>query len=163
MSKRVLAFDFGTGNIGVAVGNEETGTAQALRAVRAVNGVPDMQALTQIVNEWQPDYMVVGYPLNMDGTKEDMSKRAAKFGRKIASAFSLPVYFKDERLSSAEAKDEIFSYGGGYRALVRNKGRIDAAAAKIILEGFFETGGRFGECTLFEPQPVKKAEKQSGS
>lgn len=142
MGGRVLAFDFGVNHIGVAVGNEEIGSAQALKAVKARDGIPNEVELDALFKEWRPDFLVVGYPMNMDGSEELMGKRARKFGKRLMNKYKLPVYFKDERLSSAAAKEEIFNYQGGYRSLVKNKGRIDATAAKLILEGFFEVGGR---------------------
>ncbi len=149
---RVLAFDFGLNHIGVAVGNETTYSAQPLKALKAQDGKPNEQELDAIIKEWQPEYLVVGFPLNMDGSDEQMSKRARKFGRRLMSKYELCVYFKDERLSSAAAKEEIFNYQGGYRALVKNKGRIDATAAKVILEGFFDDGGRAGEFECCDPK-----------
>lgn len=140
-SGRVLAFDFGLNHIGVAVGTESLCSAQALTAIKAQNGIPNEQQMEAVFKEWQPDYLVVGMPLNMDGSNEVMTNRAKKFGRRLMTKYGIRVYFKDERLSSVEAKDEIFNYHGGYRTLVKNKGKIDATAAKIILESFFEAGG----------------------
>lgn len=151
---RVLAFDFGLGHIGVAVGNESLGTAQALEALEAVNGVPKFpQQVEDLFAQWQPDYIVVGYPLNMDGSDEFMGKRARKFGRRLMSAFKVRVYFKDERLTSTAAREEIFNYQGGFRALVKNKGkgRIDSTSARMILEGFFDLGGRDSEIEYSDP------------
>ena len=143
MQGRVLAFDFGLNHIGVAVGSEELMTAQGLTALKAQNGVPQERALANLFAQWQPEFCVVGLPSNMDGTAEFMTARATKFAQRLAQTFALPVYLKDERLSSVEAKAEIFAHHGGYRALVRSKAKVDATAAKIILESFFEQGGRY--------------------
>lgn len=148
---RVLAFDFGLNHIGVAVGNESIGSVQALTAIKAQNGIPNEQQMEAVFKEWQPDYIVVGFPLNMDGSSELMTNRARKFGHRLMSKYRIRVYFKDERLSSVEAKDEIFHHQGGYRALVKNKGKIDATAAKIILESFFDVGGRNSDCDFSDP------------
>lgn len=151
-SGRVLAFDFGIHHIGVASGNETVGSVQALQSLKANNGIPSEREVEDLFSEWQPDYIVVGLPVNMDGTADpQMTPRARKFGHRLMSRYGLRVYFKDERLSSVQAKDEIFSHQGGYRALVRNKGRIDATAARIILEGFFDMGGRSSECAFSDP------------
>lgn len=158
MGGRVLAFDFGVNHIGVAVGNEEIGSAQALTALKARDGIPNEQEVAALFNEWQPEFIVVGFPINMDGTEELMTKRARKFGHRLMSKFKLPVYFKDERLSSAAAKEEIFNYQGGYRSLVKNKGRIDATAAKVILEGFFEDGGRSADFACSFPAGYKRSQ-----
>ena len=143
MKGRVLAFDFGLNHIGVAVGSEELMTAQALTALKASNGVPNEKALADLFAQWQPEFCVVGLPINMDGSDEFMTTRATKFGSRLATTFGVPVYLKDERLSSVEAKAEIFEHHGGYRTLVKHKGKVDATAAKIILESFFDAGGRY--------------------
>lgn len=149
---RVLAFDFGMGHIGVAVGNEDMGTAQGLIALEAVDGVPKFpQKLESLFEQWKPEYVVVGYPLNMDGTDEEMGKRARKFGRRLMSAYKIRVYFKDERLTSTAAREEIFEHQGGYRALLKHKGRIDSTAARLILEGFFDLGGRDSDVEYCDP------------
>lgn len=156
-SGRVLAFDFGINHIGVAVGNEDLGTAQALKAIKAQDGIPNETQLSEIFKQWQPDYLVVGLPINMDGTDEPMTPRARKFGHRLMSKYHLRVYFKDERLSSVAAKDEIFTHQGGYRALVKNKGRIDATAARVILESFFDEGGSYGDTPYSDPVGTKKS------
>ncbi|MBO6258508.1 MAG: Holliday junction resolvase RuvX [Succinivibrio sp.] len=133
---RILAFDFGLGHIGVAVGNSEFGTCQELKALRARDGIPEEIALKAVFSEWAPQRIVVGLPLNMDGTEQEMTRRARKFGNRTAAKFRLPVVFIDERLTSAEAKSEIFREGG-FRALVRDKGHIDSISAVKILEQYF--------------------------
>lgn len=143
MKGRVLAFDFGLNHIGVAVGSDELMTAQGLTALKANNGVPNEPALKALFAQWQPEYCVVGLPINMDGSAEFMTARATKFAQRLAQDFIVPVYLKDERLSSVEAKAEIFEHHGGYRTLVKHKGKVDATAAKIILESFFDEGGRY--------------------
>jgi len=68
MSGTLLAFDFGTKSIGVAVGQRITGTARPLTALKANDGTPDWNLIERLLKEWQPDEAVVGLPLNMDGT-----------------------------------------------------------------------------------------------
>ena len=72
----LLGFDYGTKQIGVAVGQAITGQARELCVLKAQNGVPDWQKVEALIKEWQPDAIVVGLPLNMDGTKSEMSERA---------------------------------------------------------------------------------------
>lgn len=136
----VLGFDFGTHSIGVCSGNPDTGTASPLPALKARNGIPDRQALRRLMEEWQPRVCVVGLPLNMDGSEQEMTRRARKFGNRLANDFRVKVAFEDERLTSAEAKAGIFEKGG-FRALRDGKGRIDSASACLILEQYFEGGG----------------------
>ncbi|MDD7021334.1 MAG: Holliday junction resolvase RuvX [Aeromonadales bacterium] len=136
----VLGFDFGTHSIGVCSGNPDTGTASPLPALKARDGIPDRHALRRLMEEWQPRVCVVGLPLNMDGSEQEMTRRARKFGNRLANDFRVKVAFEDERLTSAEAKAGIFEKGG-FRALRDGKGRIDSASACLILEQYFEGGG----------------------
>ncbi|MGN0909123.1 MAG: Holliday junction resolvase RuvX [Succinivibrio sp.] len=137
----VLGFDFGTRSIGVCCGSALTGTATPLAAISARDGIPDQAQLRRLMEEWKPSLCVVGLPLNMDGSEQEMTRRARKFGNRLASAFKVTVAFEDERLTSAEAKQGIFEQGG-FRALRDGKGRIDSASACLILEQYFQGGGR---------------------
>ena len=147
--RSALAFDFGVKSIGVASGNEITGKASPVTAVRARDGIPDSDSLDRVFREWQPDYVVVGLPLNMDGTYQDLTYRARKFGNRLADKYRLPVFFKDERLTTKEARAELFD-AGGYRAL--GKGAVDALSAVYILEGYFQE----------ELQEPEKQEQEQG-
>lgn len=129
----LLGFDFGTGNIGVAVGQVITRTATALKPLKARDGIPDWQQLARLIDEWQPDAVVVGIPLNMDGSVSEMARRARKFGQRIHGRFNLPFYEADERLSSFEAKDWAGKLG--HRGHYKSK-PVDGMAAQIILESW---------------------------
>ena len=72
----VIAIDFGLRNLGIAVGNTVSNTARPLTVMRARDGKPDWEALTSLLAEWQPDRVLVGHPLNMDGTESEMGLRA---------------------------------------------------------------------------------------
>ncbi len=127
----VLAFDYGLKQIGVAVGNTLLGTTRSLVVLRARDGVPDWSALAALVAEWQPDLLVVGDPLNMDGSVSELATRARKFGRRLHGRLGLPVTMTDERLSSYTAKQEQREQGhrGDYKAAP-----IDSYAAELILQ-----------------------------
>ena len=140
MGFTALAFDFGVKSIGCAVGQSITGTAQALSAFKANDGIPDWSKIEKCLAEWQPKIVIVGLPLNMDGTEQEITQRARKFSQRIHGRFLVPVELHDERLSTAEARAEIFSRGG-FKAL--DKGKIDSISACIILESWFETQQRF--------------------
>jgi len=129
----VLGFDFGTKHIGVAVGQSITKTARSLIALKADDGEPDWKEIKKLIVEWEPDALIVGRPLNMDGTEQLMTHKAADFAEKLFERFQLPVYLHDERLSTVEARSELFNQGG-YRAL--KKSAIDAMAAQLILEAW---------------------------
>ncbi|TCL04612.1 MULTISPECIES: Holliday junction resolvase RuvX [Sodalis] len=136
MSNRtMMAFDFGTKSIGVAIGQEITCTARPLTAFKAQEGVPDWLQVEKLLHEWQPDLVVVGLPLNMDGSEQPLTLRARKFANRLHGRFGYEVVLHDERLSTVEARAGLFERGG-FRAL--SKGRVDAGSAVIILESYFE-------------------------
>lgn len=133
--RTILGFDFGKKFIGVAVGQELTGLASPLGSVKARDGIPDWDSMTKFIKEWQPDFIVVGLPLNMDGSEQQLTHDAKKFGNRVSGRFGLKVEFQDERLTTATAKEALFA-DGGYRNL--KKDNIDAASAKLIIESYFE-------------------------
>ncbi|GAA0492354.1 Holliday junction resolvase RuvX [Tatumella punctata] len=133
--KTLLGFDFGTKSIGVAVGQQLTGTARPLAAIKARDGVPDWNLLEKLLKEWQPDLVVVGLPLNMDGTEQPLTARARKFANRIHGRFGVAVELQDERLSTVEARAGLFETGG-YRALT--KGNVDSGSAVIIVESWLD-------------------------
>lgn len=135
MDITVIAFDFGTSSIGCAVGQSITGTAQSLPAFKAQDGIPQWEQIEKCLQEWRPDMLVVGLPLNMDGTEQPLTLRAKKFANRLHGRFGTPVQLQDERLTTTEARSEIFSRGG-YRAL--KKGKVDGISACLILESWFE-------------------------
>ena len=129
MSGIVLAFDYGLRRIGVAVGNGLTGTARALAPFAAADGSPDWDHVRRLLEEWKPDRLLVGLPLNMDDSPSEMSERAARFARRLHGRFGIPCDLVDERLSSFEARGLIA--GSGRRA------SVDSVAACVILESWF--------------------------
>ena len=130
-SRRILAFDFGTRRIGAATGQEMLGTGQPVAMIPARDGIPDWQDIEQLLAEWQPDVVLVGLPLNMDDTENDMCARARKFGKRLHGRYHVPVEMVDERLTSFEAKGDVVAAGGS-----RDFGRhgVDDRAAVLILE-----------------------------
>lgn len=128
-----MAFDFGLRRIGVAVGNRLLGTSQPLTVLRARDGVPDWAAVAALVREWQPELLLVGEPLNMDGSASELSRRALKFSRRLEGRLGLPVAMVDERLSSFEARQNRRDQGhrGDYKAQP-----IDSFAADLILRSW---------------------------
>lgn len=135
MGKTIIAFDFGTKSIGCAVGQSITATAQALPAFKAQDGIPNWNAIEQCLKQWQPDCVVVGLPLNMDGSEQELTLKAKKFANRLHGRFGVQVHLQDERLTTTEARAEIFARGG-FKALKKDK--IDSISACIILESWFE-------------------------
>ncbi|MEW5288521.1 MULTISPECIES: Holliday junction resolvase RuvX [Erwinia] len=131
----LLAFDYGTKSIGVAIGQQLTGTARPLAALKAQDGIPDWNKIEALLKEWQPDRVVVGLPLNMDGSEQPLTARARKFANRLHGRFGVQISLHDERLSTVEARADLFSRGG-FRAL--NKGSVDSLSAVVILESWFE-------------------------
>lgn len=129
----LLGFDYGTRQIGVAVGQTLTGTARPLKELRARDGIPNWEQIAALLSEWQPDALVVGLPLNMDGSPSDMSARAEKFGRRLQGRFQLPVHFIDERLSTFEAKQVLRDTGQRTPVSYRDN-PVDSLAAALLLE-----------------------------
>lgn len=134
----VLAFDFGTRSIGVAVGQTITSTASPLPALKAVDGKPDWDLVSKLLKEWQPDLCVIGLPLNMDGTEQPLTARARKFANRLHGRFGVTISLQDERLTTASAKEFLFERGG-YRGLAKDV--IDSAAACIILTDYLNQSG----------------------
>lgn len=132
----LLGFDYGTKQIGVAVGQVITGQARELCTLKATQGVPDWSQIEALIREWKPDAIVVGLPLNMDGTPSEMSVKAVKFSRRINGRFNVPVYTHDERLTTFEAKGERMSRGGQKGSYKDNP--VDAIAAMLLLQGWLD-------------------------
>ncbi len=132
----ILAFDFGTKSIGVAVGQSITGTARPLIGIKARDGIPNWDEISKLIKEWQPDKLVVGLPLNMDGTEQDVTHLAKKFAGRLFGRYGIETLTHDERLTTVDAKADLFSRGG-YRSLT--KGAVDAQSAAVILESYFES------------------------
>ena len=119
-----MGFDFGMKRIGVAVGQKVTQTASGLTVVQACDGIPRWEYLDKIVLDWQPEKFIVGLPLNMDGSKSEMSQKAHKFSRRLSSRYNIQSEMFDERLTSFEARGH------------EEKTHIDAIAARLILESW---------------------------
>lgn len=133
--RTALGFDFGMKYIGVAVGQEITASASVLGSVKATDGIPHWPNIEKYFHEWQPDFIIVGLPLNMDGTEQQVTAAARKFGNRLHSRLGLPVEFQDERLTTVDAKAQLFERGG-YRNLKKDK--VDAQSAVLIIESYFE-------------------------
>ena len=129
---RAMGFDYGTRQIGVAVGQTLTGSAEPLAELKARDGIPDWDQIARLIAEWKPDVLVVGLPLNMDGTGSDMSVRAQKFARRLEGRFHLPTHCVDERLSTFEAKQSLKDRGRMPSSFRDNP--VDSLAAALLLE-----------------------------
>lgn len=129
--KILLAFDYGTKNIGVASAQTITRTATSLPGLKAKDGIPDWNQIEKLLQEYKPDLVLVGLPLNMDASESELSTRARKFANRLHGRFGIKIEMVDERLSSFAAKGEIMEQDGS-RDYKKNP--IDSIAARILLE-----------------------------
>ena len=104
MPETVLAIDFGLKHFGLAVGQTVSRTATPLGAIAASDGIPDWHLLDAAIGEWRPQRLLVGLPLNMDGTSSEMAERARRFAAALGNRHAQPVELIDERLTTVEAK-----------------------------------------------------------
>ncbi|MEQ8660376.1 MAG: Holliday junction resolvase RuvX [Gammaproteobacteria bacterium] len=126
-ARTVLAFDFGRRRIGVAVGQELTGSAAPLVTLAVRNERPDWDAIAALVETWQPDLFVLGRAHAADGSPTALDAALERFARRLAGRYGRPVSFVDERLSSYAAGDHPRAGRAG----------LDAASASVILETWF--------------------------
>jgi putative Holliday junction resolvase len=130
----VLGFDVGSRLTGVAIGNRLTATARALDVVAMRDGQPDWNRLDALQREWQPDTVVVGLPLTLDGSEQPASRRARAFASQLGQRYGLPVLLVDERHSSREAAQRFAAGRAAGLRRRRDAAGIDAEAAAVILE-----------------------------
>ena len=129
----VMSFDYGTEKIGVAIGQSISSTTKPLTIIRAKDGVPNWSQIASLIENWEPNFFVVGLPYNLDGTNNQLLQRALKFANRLTGRFNIPAFGIDERLSSKAAKEKYED--GSRRSSVGRK--IDDVAAQIILETWF--------------------------
>lgn len=139
-ARTALAFDYGLKRIGVASGQEVTATTQTVATVAVHNNKPDWQQIEQLIKEWRPDILIVGLPMNMDGSEQEITKAARRFSNQLNGRFQLPVELVDERLTSLEA-EAIVNEGrrAGHIKKSKAKTAIDQVAAELILQSWFNS------------------------
>ena len=128
----ILGFDFGMKYIGVAVGQGISKTATPIASLRSKDGIPDWDQVAILVKEWKPTQLIVGIPLNMDDTKQNITYCAQKFANRLGDYYKLPVQTVDERLSTWEAKQRMQSSRD-----YKDYEKINAMAAAILVEQWF--------------------------
>ena len=122
MTKTILAFDFGEKRIGVAVGNTITKTAEALKIIQEKNQDEKFKAIEALIQEWQPELLVVGLPTHPDGAEHEMTLKAKRFGNQLHGRFQKEVVWVDGRYTSVSVQDGN-----------------DALAAQLILQQYLDT------------------------
>lgn len=141
----LLGFDHGQRRIGVAVGQSVSRTANALSTLSARDGQPDWAQLAALIDRWQPDALIVGLPLQLDGSHSDSTRAAERFARRLQGRFQLPVHLHDERLSSHAAEHWLETSAGKISARPCDRadraGVTDRVAAQIILQDWLDSQG----------------------
>lgn len=122
----VMAFDYGTRRIGVAIGNTLTRQGQPIKTVAEASGDAVFKVIEGLLKEWQPNRLVVGLPCHPDGTEHAMSAKARRFGNQLHGRFQLPVEWVDERYTSAVLEENPDM-----------RDNLDAESAALILEQYF--------------------------
>jgi len=143
VSRTLLGFDFGRNRIGIAVGQEVTHTVTPLLTLPGKNRKPDWAGISRLIEEWQPDLLVVGLPLQEDGAEQDMSKAARRFGNQLKGRYNLPVEMMDERYSSLEA-NMLLREKQAPRAKKNAPQYNDHIAAQLILQSWLDTQAHRG-------------------
>jgi len=131
----VLAFDYGERYVGVAVGEGGVGVAHPLQTIETKDAAARLAAIAALVAEWQPERLVVGLPLRLEGERHALTRRAERFARQLEARFHLPVTLVDERLSSVEAEGRLAAIGRGGR---RHKRLAHPVSAQVILQDYFD-------------------------
>jgi len=131
--RTLLGFDYGLKNIGVAVGQELTRTASPLTVIKARDGIPNWDDIQTLLDEWKPQALIVGLPLNMDGSEQAMTKASRKFGNRLNGRFQIPVEWQDERLTTFEALEQL---GIHSKLDAKQREDVDRISAQLILQSW---------------------------
>ena len=129
----LLGFDFGTQKIGVAIGNTLTGQATPLEIIVGEVREPRFARIAQLLEQWQPQRVVVGLALDRDGGEQPATARCRRFANQLHGRFGVHVVLVDERGSSMEAQ-----------ALLGSNAADDAYAAAVILQRYLDTPAAYG-------------------
>ena len=125
---QIVAFDFGEKKIGVAVGQTSTYTSSPLQVIFNNHDKVNWNEISVLLEEWKPELILVGKPLNMDGTDSEMMKKVDAFYKKLESLYDAKFEYVDERLTTFEARDILKE---------NNVETVDANAAKILIDNWF--------------------------
>jgi len=134
-SGTLLAFDFGTKRIGVAVGNTLLRQASPLTAIDDEKTAARFAKIEALLAEWQPCMLVVGLPCNDDGTPHELTALCRRFANRLKGRFKLPAILVDERYTSLSASAQLDEQGIHGK---KQKALIDQYAAQQILQAYFD-------------------------
>jgi putative Holliday junction resolvase len=130
---RILALDPGTHKVGVAITDETQTVVRPLERLVRTSWKKLLREIIELAAEFDAVAVVVGLPLESDGSDSEMSLEAREWARRLRLALTIPIFLEDERASSWEAKGRLWSRGASLEAA---RGKVDGEAAAVILEGF---------------------------
>lgn len=137
----IIAFDFGLQRTGIAVGNTLTGSASPECTLQSQNEQPNWQAISDLFNEWKPNQLVVGMPIELDGSENPLKKRIDRFCNQLNGRYNLPVDQENEQFTSIEAAGRLKQLRQSGRKKKVSKEDVDKIAASIILENWMQKHG----------------------
>ena len=126
---QIIAFDYGEKKIGVAVGQTSTNTSSPLQIIFNKHNKTNWVSISSLLDEWKPDLILLGKPLNMDGSESEIMKKVDKFYKQLKSIYDADIEFVDERLTTFEAREILKD---------EKQDNVDAHAAKILIDNWFD-------------------------
>ena len=126
---QIIAFDYGEKKIGVAVGQTSTNSSSPLQIIFNKDNKTNWISISSLLDEWKPDLILLGKPLNMDGTESEIMKKVDKFYKELKSIYDADIEFVDERLTTFEAREILKD---------EKHDNVDAHAAKILIDNWFD-------------------------
>ena len=126
---QIIAFDYGEKKIGVAVGQTSTNTSSPLKIIFNKDNKTNWISISSLLDEWKPDLILLGKPLNMDGSDSEIMKKVDKFYKELKSIYDADIEFVDERLTTFEAREILKD---------EKHDNVDAHAAKILIDNWFD-------------------------
>lgn len=132
---RILAIDLGTKWIGIAVSDESRSISRPVRTIKRSNWKTTLSQFKLLIAEFEAVSIVIGYPLNFDGSESEMTVEAKRIAENLSLSITLPVFLQDERATSFEARARIWDRGVDPKD---SKRFVDSEAASIILSDFLD-------------------------
>ena len=126
---QIIAFDYGEKKIGVAVGQTSTNTSSPLKIIFNKDNKTNWISISSLLDEWKPGLILLGKPLNMDGSESEIMKKVDKFYKELKSIYDADIEFVDERLTTFEAREILKD---------EKQDNVDAHAAKILIDNWFD-------------------------
>ena len=126
---QIIAFDYGEKKIGVAVGQTSTNSSSPLQIIFNKDNKTNWVSISSLLDEWKPDLILLGKPLNMDGSESEIMKKVDKFYKQLKSIYDADIEFIDERLTTFEAREILKD---------EKQDNVDAHAAKILIDNWFD-------------------------